>query len=184
MKLTLAHEMKYRKLVFKSKITDIEFDKLQLVGRNGSGKSTLIKMIEKNIIKLNTNKKVILKQEVILFPNLNIKDNIELQVENWKKVYEKFINYFPGISEKRKVKALSGGQKQVLNVLIALSMEGDVYIFDEPFNNIDKAKQEMLYQEFEELKSPLIIVAHGYKLPFCFSTLTIEKGELIYEKKI
>lgn len=159
-----------------------EFNKLQLSGRNGSGKSTFIQeLINGNkCINISTNKIIHINNKPIVFENLSIIDNFTLLAA--KDVEHKsFLKYFT-IDLNQKVKTLSGGQKQILHILIALSHKADLYIIDEPFNNLDQMNRNIVNNLLSEEDSNLLIVAHGYNLQYCDVHLKIEDRKLCYEQ--
>lgn len=159
-----------------------EFNKLQLSGRNGSGKSTFISEL------LNGNESIIIDSDNIIhidnkpivFNNLSIATNFELLASKDYN-YRVFLEYFD-IDLMQKVKTLSGGQKQILHILIALSHQADLYIIDEPFNNLDQGNRILVTKILSEKKCNMLIVAHGYNLEFCDVHITIKDRKLCYEK--
>ncbi len=129
-----------------------------IVGPNGSGKSTLLKSIfglcDVYSGQIRYNKEKItemaphqiarmkiayLPQTNNIFPNLNIKENLsmasytldsKMQSERISEVFE----IFPILKEYKKSKAstLSGGQRQMLAMAMALIRQPKVMLFDEP----------------------------------------------------
>lgn len=159
-----------------------EFSKLQLSGSNGSGKSTFIEELLNGNKQINVeaNKVIHIDNKPILFNNLSITANFELLASSGYDAL-KYLEYFD-LNMKQKAKKLSGGQKQILHILIALSHKSDLYIIDEPFNNLDQKNRYLVTKILTEEQSNMIIVAHGYNLGFCDVHLTIMNRELCYEK--
>jgi len=142
-------------------------EKIKIAGNNGVGKSTLVKLISglysdyQGKIKINGNdctsynidsirKKIsyieqdpyffagtIEENLIIVNPNTNKEKakEILLKLEFDKKLEDKIEN--GGIN-------LSGGEKQKLSIARGIIKDSDVYIFDEPLNNLDKNTKEKL----------------------------------------
>lgn len=141
-----------------------------IIGPNGAGKSTLIKAIagivpvSSGVINLSgediTNIKphkltehslAYVPQSDNVFKTLSIKMNLDLALknsrENRAKRVEELFELFPILAEKRKEKAgsLSGGQRQILAVAMALSNRPKIILMDEPSAGLSpKASQEVL----------------------------------------
>ncbi len=166
----------------------IEFNKLQIIGKNGSGKTSLLNdLVNKRDkgVSLTTNNFSYVNQNFMLLKNMSIADNITILLDdkNGEYIYEHFNNFFGTIDKTTLVKSLSGGQKQVLNILFSLVLDNEVVILDEPFNNLDQDKRYLLESFLKNINKKIIIVAHGYDLDFIDSQLIIENQELVHETK-
>lgn len=159
-------------------------------GRNGIGKSTLFKLIygleklDKGHIKYNykkISKKDInyIPQEVLLFPNLSARDNI-LLLSKKKDDVIKFLSDNVRYSLKKKVKDLSGGEKQMLNLAIGLFNEAEIYLIDEPFNNLEKNYVALIKGKIENLKGIVILIDHQDL--FLGKEIKIYQRSFIYEE--
>jgi manganese/iron transport system ATP-binding protein len=63
----------------------------------------------------------------------------------------------------RQIGELSGGQQQRIFLARAIAQQADLFFFDEPFNAIDKATEEIIFNIFAELKSEnktLLVISH------------------------
>ncbi len=63
----------------------------------------------------------------------------------------------------RQIGELSGGQQQRIFLARAIAQQADLFFFDEPFNAIDKATEEIIFDIFAELKSEnktLLVISH------------------------
>ncbi|HUK51065.1 MAG TPA: ABC transporter ATP-binding protein [Terriglobales bacterium] len=133
-----------------------------IVGPNGSGKSTLLKTIAgytsvygghvevdgQNITGLASHKIAkkgiaYLPQNNNVFTNLTVNENLRLagysiETESYKTRLKRVIELFPQLSPYTKSKAsnLSGGERQMLAMAIALIRDPDVMLFDEPTANL------------------------------------------------
>ena len=129
------------------------------IGRNGAGKSTLMRTIcglakadsgelelfgiglSKDIQKARTRIGVVIENPT-LYKSMSAYDNLEVQRRLSKKVDKKRI---PEVLEmvglgqvgKKKVRAFSLGMKQRLAMALALLMEPEFLILDEPINGLD-----------------------------------------------
>ena len=64
-------------------------------------------------------------------------------------------------------KSLSGGEKKRIDLIRSLSKEADIYIFDEPTNELDKLNIEKVLNEFSALKNKqkmVIVISHDKRL--------------------
>lgn len=170
-----------RKVIFRDKTMEVSFNKLQIQGENGSGKTTLLNRIyhKRDGISVDGSSVNYINQKLVLLMNMSIKDNVELLApDNSSDIIIEFLSIFQDIEITTIVKKLSGGQKQMLNFLIGFSQPKDLYIIDEPFNNVDNEKREIIREKLIMTKSNLIVVAHGYSFDFCETKLKLEEGEL------
>lgn len=165
---------------------------LVLVGPSGSGKTTTLKMFnrlidpsqgaifwdntsleELNLRKLRLDTGYVL-QQIALFPNLTVKENIELipEMKGWssqerlKKTEElldkvglspqKYLNRYP--------KDLSGGEQQRVGILRAIIAQPKLLLMDEPFSALDpisrKQLQELTKNLHQELGISIVFVTH------------------------
>ncbi|MDW7678270.1 MAG: ABC transporter ATP-binding protein [Bacillota bacterium] len=163
-----------------------------LIGPSGCGKTTTLKMINKliemdegaitidgqNIAAINGDELrreigyVI--QQIGLFPNLTIKENILVvpRLLKWdeekctKRVHE-LLELVGMPYEENAMKypnELSGGQQQRIGVLRALAGEPPIILMDEPFGALDPVTREGLQDELKQLQQKLhktiIFVTH------------------------
>ena len=163
-----------------------------LLGPSGCGKTTTLKMINRLIPKtsgeiwiegedtdqldaVSLRRKIgYVIQQVGLFPNMTIEDNVcsvpDLlgwdRTKSRRKAHEllDLVNLDPSIFAKRFPKELSGGQQQRAGVARALAAEPTLMLMDEPFGAIDPINREEIQDEFLKLQKQLgttvIFVSH------------------------
>lgn len=160
-----------------------------LIGGNGAGKSTLIKiltcaeqMTQGKILldgKIFTGRTVkdamnagisTVFQELNIIDELSVEENLTLGREHHKggiiskdipdpsfAVLEEFA---PDISLKTRVSALSFAQKQVVEIVKAISIDAKIVVLDEPTAALSQAESESLYKIVRKLKSKGITVIY------------------------
>lgn len=171
-------------------IQDGEF--FVLVGPSGSGKTTTLKMINRLIEPTDGDiyfdqKRIIdydlkdlrlrigyVLQQIALFPNMTVAENIELipEMKNWKKEERSMrtkelltkVGLAPEEYMYRKPAELSGGEQQRIGILRAIAAKPDIILMDEPFSALDpisKSQLQLLIKELhKELSSTIIFVTH------------------------
>ena len=110
-------------------------------------------------------------QDYMLFPHLNVKDNIAYGMKiNGKsdidrKVEElaKKVRVYDLLN--RKPSTLSGGERQRVAIARALALEPDVLLLDEPFGSVDyqtgEALRDMMIDIHKSLRCTIIQVTHN-----------------------
>lgn len=116
-----------------------------ILGPNGSGKSTLIKMMA-GVLKptsgqitingypvgVNTKKIVsYLPERTYLNPSMKVKEAVDM--------LEKF-----GINEQDKIKSLSKGTREKVQIVLVMSREAKLYLLDEPMGGVDPAARDYI----------------------------------------
>ncbi len=122
--------------------------------------------------------------------NFNYKEYKTWKKETKNKI-EEFLEVFQikGI-RKNKVSAISGGQKQRLNILLALISNPKILILDEISTGLDIGSQKMLMRFISDYvkksKSTLIIVSHIlFEIQeLTDSVLMLDEGEIKFRKTI
>ena len=163
-----------------------------LVGPSGSGKTTTLKLINRLIeqtegdilfedkrLKDYDLRELRLKtgyvlQQIALFPNLTVEENIALipEMKNFdkKEIKEKTEDLLKkvGLDPKhymnRLPKELSGGEKQRVGILRAIIANPKILLMDEPFSALDPISkvqlQDLIKQLHDEYKRTTVFVTH------------------------
>ena len=157
-----------------------------LLGQTGSGKTLLLESIA-GFHKINgniyLNKKGInslppekrnfgfVYQDFALFPNLNVEKNIRYS-EKFKgkneKLFNDLINYLD-IKHllKRKIKHLSGGEKQRIALARAIYSRPEILLLDEPLSAIDPTMRNEIMKNLKELPKrynlSILHVTHNFR---------------------
>lgn len=174
-------------------LTVNENDYIAIVGASGAGKSTLLNVIlgflnydegsvqvfskevkdftDEEISDLRSKKISFVPQDLIVFPALTVKENLEMKadisgVDNFD--YEKFIKKYDmeELLKLNSAKNLSGGEIKKLMILRALINEPELLILDEPTANLDEEYVDKFLDLLDELnkKATLICVTHDSRL--------------------
>lgn len=162
-----------------------------IVGPNGSGKSTLLKtifgltsiysgeVIFKNINITSKKPHEIAKLGIAYLPqlenvflNLTVKENILLATyihEGETMDIEEAISLFPQLKAlfERKALTLSGGERQMLAMTMALLRKPSLMLLDEPTANMAPKIAKLIFEKIIELKEnyniPVILVEQNAK---------------------
>ncbi|PJB13165.1 MAG: sulfate ABC transporter ATP-binding protein [Flavobacteriales bacterium CG_4_9_14_3_um_filter_40_17] len=187
---------------------------LSLLGSSGSGKTTLLKIIAGleqqssgeiflNLTEISKqppqNRNIVyLYQEALLFPHLNVLENIafglRLKKQNNLEIIDKvsqMLRYLDLEKHANKMpNQLSGGQKQRVSFGRAMVVEPKLLLLDEPFGALDSStrkKMQTLFKNLaEQLKISALFVTHDLKEAIIMGDdiSKIQKGKLIqYESK-
>ncbi|SFP84039.1 sugar ABC transporter ATP-binding protein [Salibacterium halotolerans] len=170
-----------------------------LIGENGAGKSTLIKVLagihgadeggkylfegEKADIQEPMDATLkgmsIIYQDLSLFPNLSVAENIYIGRDSKKKPWTK-INWKSmkklankalaeldmDIDLNKKVELLSIAQQQMIEIARALAFDSKLIVMDEPTSSLSSGEVEKLYNVIDKLKErgiSVIFISHKLK---------------------
>ncbi len=154
-----------------------------ILGPNGAGKSTLLKAIagqltaREGTIRLKDTSLTGLKprevakrgvayvpQEANVFPSMSIHENLEIggylaPRESRGRIAEIY-GRFPMLAEKRKeaARTLSGGQRQVLAVAIALMVAPQLMLLDEPSAGLSPVATQELFKTIRNIRDAGVAV--------------------------
>jgi len=135
-----------------------------LMGASGSGKSTILKLIlgiEKNYqgkISITPENQVIsyVPQEAVLFEHLSPFENAEYfnRISNYKSKFNhelfnevaKTLQIEDVLKKATSVNEISGGQRQKISLLRAMSIKPDILLLDEPLTGLDEEVKDQFLQ--------------------------------------
>ena len=146
-------------------------EKIAFVGQNGQGKSTLAKIIVSEIqyqgeVKLGHNVQLgyfAQNQSTYLNGDQSVLESAvdSATPENRTKVRDLLGAFlFPGEAVDKKVKVLSGGERNRLALCKLLLQPFNVLIMDEPTNHLDITSKNVLKEALLKFKGTLILVSH------------------------
>jgi branched-chain amino acid transport system ATP-binding protein len=153
---------------------DLEVERgeiVSVIGPNGAGKSTLLKVIAGVLApsrgrvrlgdaaiegrpprEISARGVAFVPQERNVFPTLSVRENLEmggyLDSRSTRARIEAIFNRFPLLAERRRhaARTLSGGQRQILAMAMALMVEPSLLLLDEPSAGLAPMAAERLFE--------------------------------------
>ncbi|MDR2561622.1 MAG: energy-dependent translational throttle protein EttA, partial [Holophagales bacterium] len=148
---------------------------LGVIGANGAGKTTLLRLVtgqekaDGGKIKIGETVKMAYVDQ--LRSGLNVEKSVfevvsggyevinlggrEINIRAWLSRFG-----FKGEDQQKKVKELSGGQQNRLNLALTLKSECNLLFFDEPTNDLDVNTMRALEEAIEGFAGSAVIVSH------------------------
>ncbi len=163
-----------------------------VMGPSGCGKSTLLSAICGNLprvfnlkgdVLLNGNSVLslpmekrrigILFQDDLLFPHMNIAENLAFALPPKMKLKEKNEKIIEALDnaelkgfEKRDPATLSGGQRARVSLLRSLLAEPEALLLDEPFSRLDQELRDTIrsfvFETLKKMNIPTLLVSHDH----------------------
>lgn len=190
---------------------------LGLVGENGSGKSTTMNILggilQKDAGSIELDGKEIspqnsseaqalgiafIHQELSLFPNLSIEENIfldhfplisrHLPFIDRRRMREQARNALKlvdlNVSPRTLVSRLPQGERQLVEIVKAITREARLIIFDEPTTSLTSREAERLFSIIERLRSQgisIIYISHilGDVMKLCDDIVVLRDGQVV-----
>lgn len=179
---------------------------LGLLGPNGAGKTTLLRIIngilakdsgEVKILDEDVNLKAARKigympEERGLYDNMTVANQILFfgqlkggQTDRLKEVMREYLNLFNiGDFENRKVKELSKGNQQKVQIIATLVHEPKLLILDEPFSGFDPINGALLQELIDRLHdkgTTVMLSSHNMHAveEMCDSIALVNQGRLL-----
>jgi branched-chain amino acid transport system ATP-binding protein/neutral amino acid transport system ATP-binding protein len=149
---------------------------VSIIGPNGAGKSTLLKVIAGLLTphrgrvlldarpihglpprEVSARGVAFVPQEQNVFPTMTVRENLEiggyLEPRRARGRIAAILERFPVLAEKRRhaARTLSGGQRQVLAMAMALMVEPTVLLLDEPSAGLAPLAAERLFETIADI---------------------------------
>ncbi len=150
-------------------------DKIGLIGSNGSGKTTLLKLLigklspssgkiwQKDDLKISyyDQNKADLDEEKSIKENLSQTSDTIFFNDRPLHIVSYLENFlFPSSRIDTPVKALSGGEKNRLMLAKLFATAADLFILDEPTNDLDIESLDLLESLLVEFKGTILFISH------------------------
>ena len=174
-----------------------------LLGTNGSGKTTLIKLLAglltptAGYVRIagmpvgSETKEIVayLPDTHFLNESFSVKDEVQYykdffvdfdEVRAWKMIDEL------GVGRDQRVRALSKGNKEKLGLILTLSRNARLYIFDEPIAGVDPAARDYILRTILNNRAPgstMVICTHliGDIEPILDYVLFLQGGHIVLQ---
>lgn len=189
-----SYKIKDRLILKNANLEINDDDCIGIIGKSGCGKSCLLNTlcgIDNVGIKTGTYFKgnvSYMQQNSLLYPWLNIEDNLKFVLKNNKNIcVDDILKSVDLLSKKYSFPSkLSGGEKQRVSLARAILMNGEIMFFDEPFSMIDYITKQNLYMLFKDVvkNKKSIIVTHDVDeaLNLCNKIFVFCNNELVQYK--
>ncbi len=146
-------------------------DKVAIVGTNGVGKTTLLRSIFKNnndAIKINDDIEVAylsqMQGEVLNESNTILQEFYDAGFETYGEIRSYISKYGFGADYiQQKIKSLSGGEKNILQLAKVSSSKANMLLLDEPTSHLDTYSQVALEEAIESYKGAVLMISHDYQ---------------------
>lgn len=162
----LSYALPDGRVLFHNLNFTLENRKYGLVGRNGAGKSTLVKLISGELSL--SQGQLFGDTRATYLPQWEDPPAMtggEFLLDIWEtaeaEIRERLLK---DIDLSLELSKLSGGQWMRVRLLKALARAGDILIFDEPTNNLDRESRESLYDFVASYSGGLLIISHDREL--------------------
>ncbi len=163
-------------------------DKVALIGPNGCGKTTLLREIFKNnhaAIEINEALKIgflsQLQGEMLNESHTILEEFFEAGFESPQEIKVHLSDY--GFEEEimnQKISALSGGEKNILQLAKLSAHQADLLLLDEPTSHLDTYSQLALEKAIENYKGAILMISHDfYSIVNCMDYVLIIEDKTI-----
>jgi ATP-binding cassette subfamily F protein 3 len=160
------HDILLENVNFEIKTTD----KVALIGSNGTGKTTLLREIYKNnndSIEINEALEVAylsqLQGEMLNESNTISDEFFEAGFKTYDEIRSYLFNY--GFNEDildQKIGALSGGEKNLIQLAKISAKKTNLLLLDEPTSHLDTYSQLALEKAIQDYKGAVLMISHDF----------------------
>lgn len=145
-------------------------DKVAIVGLNGTGKTTLLRDIFKNdnpAIEIDSEIEVAylsqLQGEILNESNTILEEFLDAGFKTYDDVETYISNYdFEEERINQKIKDLSGGEKNILQLAKISASKANMLLLDEPTSHLDIYSQMALEEAIEKYNGAILMISHDY----------------------
>ncbi|NRT75572.1 ABC-F family ATP-binding cassette domain-containing protein [Clostridium beijerinckii] len=145
-------------------------DKVAIVGLNGTGKTTLLRDIFKNdnpAIEIDSEIEVAylsqLQGEILNESNTILEEFLDAGFKTYDDVETYISNYdFEEERINQKIKDLSGGEKNILQLAKISASKANMLLLDEPTSHLDIYSQMALEEAISKYNGAILMISHDY----------------------
>ena len=157
---------------------------VSIIGPNGAGKSTLLKVVagiltpHRGTVRLGDRAiqgrppreisalgVAFVPQEQNIFPTMSVRENLEIggyvDPAGARRKIDAIFERFPALGEKRRhaARTLSGGQRQILAMAMALMVDPALLLLDEPSAGLAPQAAERLFETIQAINADGVSIA-------------------------
>ncbi len=168
-----------------------------IIGPNGAGKTTLFKMImgletpNSGDFKVGETVKIsyVDQNHSSIDPEKTVWENIAdgeemIEIDGNRQNSRAYVSRFnfSGSDQNKKVKVLSGGERNRLHLAMALKQQGNVLLLDEPTNDLDVNTLRALEEGLENFAGCAVVISHDrwFLDRICTHILAFEGNSEVY----
>ena len=168
-------------------------EKIAIIGSNGTGKTTLLREIyhnNHNAIEINPITKAAylsqLQGEMLNESNTILDEFYDIGFQSNQEIMEYVSTY--GFEEdmlNQKIEALSGGEKNILQLAKIAITKSDLLLLDEPTSHLDTYSQLALEKALQNYKGAILMISHDfYTIVNCMDYVLIIEDKTIRKMSI
>lgn len=168
-------------------------DKVAIIGSNGTGKTTLLQEILKNnnpSIEINENVEMAylsqLQDKTLNYSNTVAEEFFAAGFKSYEEIESFIFNY--GFKEdiiSQKIGSLSGGERNLLQLIKISAFQGNLLLLDEPTSHLDTYSQMALEKAMKNYKGAILMISHDfYSVVNCMDYVLIIEDKKIRKTKI